>query len=103
MQKRANVNSIRSDLRRALQVAHVLQNRWGHLASLLRVVQALVDNYDENSQGAQVSPRSQSYRLTKQAPIIHPVLPSDSVALDGSCDPIPFADLLDLDFLRFFH
>jgi hypothetical protein len=51
---RAKIDSIRGDLRRALQVAHVLQDRWGHLASLLRVVQALVDNYEDNVPRAEV-------------------------------------------------
>jgi len=99
---RAKSVSIRGDLRRALQVAHVLQDRWGHLASLLRVVQALVDNYEDNIPRTEVR-TDHDRKLIHQNPAADPALPSEGVALDGPYDAIPFADLLDLDFLRFFH
>jgi hypothetical protein len=72
------------------------------LASLLRVVQALVDNYEDNIPRAEVS-INHGPTLILQYPAGDPALPSEGVALDGPYDAIPFADLLDLDFLRFFH
>jgi hypothetical protein len=72
------------------------------LASLLRVVQALLDNYEDNIPRAEVR-LNHGQKLILQYPAADIALPSEGVALEGPYDAIPFADLLDLDFLRFFH